>query len=55
MDAVKVKASKDPRELPGDTETSAIHRVLKNSFNATGLYPLNKFEVLRKLPEEEEY
>lgn len=50
MDNVKAKPLKNRRELPGNEEASAIRRILKNSFAATGIFPLNKFEVLKKLP-----
>lgn len=53
MDSIKAKPSKDRRELPGDTEVTAIRRILKNSFAARRLYPLSKFEILKKLPKQE--
>uniref|UniRef100_A0A6P7F1U5 Uncharacterized protein LOC114324280 n=1 Tax=Diabrotica virgifera virgifera TaxID=50390 RepID=A0A6P7F1U5_DIAVI len=55
MDKSKFQPSKhrssEPR--PGDKEESAVRRNLINSFAATGIYPLNKCEVLNKLPSNE--
>lgn len=53
MDKTKLQSSKNRRPLPGDDEPSAIRRNLINSFAATGIYPLNKFEVLQKIPTDE--
>lgn len=53
MDVVKVNVNKQNEHLPGNKEVSSIKRNLINSFYATGIYPINKNEVLKKLPQEE--
>lgn len=46
------KKPPNTRDTESPPETSAIKRNLVSSFKATGIFPLNREQVLRKLPEE---
>ncbi|KAJ8909547.1 hypothetical protein NQ315_012741 [Exocentrus adspersus] len=50
LDHIDKVKQKNPKE---NLESSAIRRILRSSFAATGIYPLDKHEVLKKLPDEE--